>query len=193
VSQFNGLLTQAVGGDKGLHSLLQAQRKELAHTLNAQVEIRNLLDDPSGGSIHANPRLALENLSGFQLGRLHPRVSVRFRLFASPISCRNESFELNLDKAYKMIRAPKNFRNVNNSDGIRFSAEYELKRNALHGTLKLSKTQPRHSCTIEQYAARLSTLESNCTAFKRKCSTEQITRILQKFKYFCCTLTLFHE
>ncbi len=80
-----------------------------------------------------------------------------FATICTPITV-SEAFELRFDEAYKIIQTPKNF-SVSDPVGIDFSAQYEVQGNSIRGTRTLITSQSRHSCTKDQYAMRLKTLE----------------------------------
>lgn len=129
----------------------------LERSVKAHIEVRNLIPDPSGGSISPNPRLALEIYATNNLG-IHTQGKRDFASICTPISV-TEDFELRFDSSYSIRRAPKNI-DIENPDGISFSARYEIQGNVVKGSRKLVLGQPRHSCSKEQYAARLPTLEA---------------------------------
>lgn len=149
------ILQQSGWRGQGFAKYAKVQRQQLAQNLNAQIEIRNLLSDPNIGSIAPNPTLALPIYSAANLG-IYTEGTREFATLCTPISV-TEVFELHFDKGYKISRIPKNV-NLNNPDGISFTAQYELANNTLKGRRTLNLTQPRHVCSKEQYAARLPTL-----------------------------------
>ncbi len=142
---------------QGFAQFPAVQRKELAQTMNAQVEVRNFVSDPSGGSSAPNPQLALKIYTADNLG-LYTQGNREFSTVCTPITV-NEVFELIFDNAHKIIRVPKNY-SFKSLDGIVFSAEYELHGNTLKGKRNFTTLQPRHYCTAEQYATRLPSLQA---------------------------------
>jgi hypothetical protein len=140
---------------QGFAQFPAVQRKELAQTLKAQVEVRNFLSDPNGGSVDPNPQLALDIYAATNLG-LYTQGNREFPTVCTPIIV-NEVFELCFDNAYKITGSPNNF-SIENPDGIAFSATYELQGNTLKGTRSFNSLQSQHSCTPEKYARRLPSL-----------------------------------
>lgn len=69
-----------------------------------------------------------------------------------------ESFEMHFDSTYQILRIPED-REITNTDGIHFSAHYEVKENKFSGWRKLNMSQDRHSCSPDEFNGRKRTLD----------------------------------
>jgi transglutaminase-like putative cysteine protease len=134
------------------------QRDRLSQSLNAEVQIDNLLNDPQSGSVNPHPAL---DLPFYVISRIGTYSSgVRRQAYACTPQTVREDFELNFDKAYKILRVPEGM-SVEHLDGVRFESAYTRTEGPdgtrIKGYRELIQSQPRHACTPEDYASRLAT------------------------------------
>ena len=141
---------------KGFAQYLPSQPEKLVQNLDAQIELQRLLIDSNKGSIAANPKLAIDiyvenNLQNYSDGNR------KFSTVCVPIHV-VEFFEMQFDPSYQVLRVPED-RQITNTDGIDFSAHYEVKENTVSGWRKLTTSQERHSCSPDEFNARKRTFD----------------------------------
>jgi len=150
------ILKQSGLQGKGFAQYSPLQQEQLTQTLDAQIEIQHLIADSSDGNVRVNPLLAISiyvenNLQNYSTG---PR---KFHALCTPLSV-YESFETQLDSSYKITRIPADIE-LNNADGIQFTAHYEQSNNTVSGWRKLTMSQGRHSCSPHEFNNRKHTLD----------------------------------
>lgn len=132
------------------------QVEKLVQTLDAQIELQRLLTDTTNGSVPVNPRLAVaiyveKNLENYSVGFR------KFHTACTPLSVM-ESFETQLDDSYKILKIPTDIE-IKNSDGVNFTAHYELSKNTVSGWRKIIMSQGRHSCSPDEFNNRKRSLD----------------------------------
>lgn len=113
--------------------------------------IDNLLNDPQGGPVNPQPRLPMPVYVVRHTGN-YGAASRKYAVACTPIRVREEA-ELRFDPAYRLLRIPPDLQEIG-PDGIAFEAHYERTGNTVKTTRELTLSQPRQSCTPEQYALR---------------------------------------
>ena len=142
---------------KGFITYPAVQRDTQAQSMKLELDdVRLLLADPAAGSLAPHPRLNLPLYILDAMGnytaeaRRNPMTCVPVRL--------REEFELTLDPAFKVLRAPQNM-HAAQEDGIVFNAQYQLDGNRLTGWRELVLDHGRHWCNADQYAQRRETMQ----------------------------------
>jgi hypothetical protein len=142
---------------RGAARYAEVQRDVQAQSLTfTGLEIDNLLDDPTAGTLGASPALRLpvyiRNSAGNYTAprRIHA-------VTCAPITSREE-FELTFDPVYELLRVPSDFQEVG-PDGIAFEAHYLREGNTVKGWRQLTLSHLRHVCSPADYALRRPAME----------------------------------
>lgn len=163
----NQLVRQIIqdSGLQGAGTLQSPQSSAASNTFSValQMDLRGLLADKGLGVINPNPLLSV--LPVYVRSQYHAAAAMRvYAQRCMPVSVREE-FELQFNPVFQLSRVPENV-DLQNEDGVRFTAQYRLDGNTLKGVRTLVLSQPRHVCTPQDYA-------------KRKPTFDQITRHLK--------------
>jgi transglutaminase-like putative cysteine protease len=131
------------------------QRDVLSQSFKAELHIDNLLNDPRSGSINPHPALNLPIYTLSNMGNY--AADKRSYAYACTPNAVREEFELQFDKAYKILRVPDNL-NISHPDGVQFEAQYirvdEPEGTTIKGFRQLTLSHPRHACSPQDYDTR---------------------------------------
>lgn len=127
------------------------QRDLQQQSLELEFEVPAFLAEPQGGSVTANPALALPVFAVGFLGN-YEADSRQLAMACLPVRVR-EDFEMRFDPEFKLLRAPDNVK-LAHRDGVTYEAQYRLENQVLTGWRELTLSQARHWCSAADYSAR---------------------------------------
>lgn len=137
---------------RGFTQYSAVQRDSQVQSLKINdLEINNLLNDPSGGAVAPHPALNIPVYILSQMGN-YTAAKRDFAFLCTPVQLREE-FELTLDPAFSILRVPNDLKEMH-ADGIAFESQYVRTGNRITGWRELTLSHPRQVCSAAEYAAR---------------------------------------
>ena len=128
------------------------QRDIQAQALNiTDLEIENLVNDPTAGSINPHPSLNLPMYILRNAGN-YTAAKRNYPFVCPPIAVREE-FELRFDPAFKLLRIPSDFKE-SSTDGIEFEAHYTREGNLVKGWREMTLSHKRVVCSPVEFESR---------------------------------------
>jgi hypothetical protein len=149
-SEITRVLAQSNWTGAGSFKHSPVNRDTLTQSIQWDVRIKNFLQDPEAGSISAHPGLAIYSHISQYMGNW----SQENREFGSQCGAYRvqESFEVNFDPRYKVLRIPAPL--VIKEPGIQFTSSLKLVDQKLVGEREIIFENETQECQPEEYARR---------------------------------------
>ena len=130
-------------------------RDVLKQTVNAEVDIKDLLREPAAGSVQTHPGVNLPIYIRSKIGNYTP--AKRELAYVCSSYSAMEEFEISYDNKYQLSRIPADTKI--SIDGVQFSATYKFANNVLTGKREMLVEHASQECTPQEYSRRKATME----------------------------------